>query len=362
VLACLYIPTAIGLSKRKRSGWELNWLVLAIEWVLYPFSKIQSGTVRTGGTNLLMAFLFYGLIWVWPNYLYFKKRQSLFLGQSLFSEGFLRVLWPSLATEHSETRAIRQDVLAAGYQAIITGAAAIMAFLGAPVHQLGPESILDACLFAVVCWSIFKNSRIASVIGLCLFVTEQIYNFEAGKTTFGDIWSLIVIAVLCGMYLNAIRGTMRRHRREREAVSTTANDAHPTRWVVYCAVLGSFVMGVIALKSYEFFSTQVRHEATSEGLTEVIKAARKAVVRVISYDASGNILAQGSGFFVSKQGEILTNHHVLHKAASAEFKTSDGQTHKIDVVLADDPDSDLMKVLALLDNEVPFLALAQQRP
>jgi hypothetical protein len=86
------------------------------------------------------------------------------------------------------------------------------------------------------------------------------------------------------------------------------------------------------------------------------------VVTIIVYDFKGRTIARGSGFFVSKRGEILTNHHVLEGGSLAEIKMSDGTTHTIAAVLADDPDSDLMKVLVISDDDTPFLPVAHQLP
>ena len=66
-----------GLSKRKRWGWNLNWLVLAIEALIYPAFNV------TLSFESLIGYLFSavvgGIFWILQNALYFSKRKHLFL-------------------------------------------------------------------------------------------------------------------------------------------------------------------------------------------------------------------------------------------------------------------------------------------
>ena len=78
-LFALVIATIVGLHRRRLWGWRLNWVVLFTEAVLYPLTRLRDSL---NGPELL-GFLFggwlvIGLIWVWPNYIYFKKRRALF--------------------------------------------------------------------------------------------------------------------------------------------------------------------------------------------------------------------------------------------------------------------------------------------
>ncbi len=97
-------------------------------------------------------------------------------------------------------------------------------------------------------------------------------------------------------------------------------------------------------------------------LGALISDARPAVVTLIVYDRRGRELGFGSGFFVSRSGEILTNHHVIEGAASAKARTSDGSMHPVQVILADDPKSDLARLLVFADQDTPWLPIAANRP
>ena len=78
--------------------------------------------------------------------------------------------------------------------------------------------------------------------------------------------------------------------------------------------------------------------AQQETLPELIRRVKPAVVAVITYDAKGNTLLSGSGFFV-RPGQVVTNLHVIEGARRAEVKTLDGKgrIYPVDGVLASAP-------------------------
>ncbi len=131
-------------------------------------------------------------------------------------------------------------------------------------------------------------------------------------------------------------------------------------------VLASFVAGAIVFRFYQSLTSSAvsvpAKGVTQEDLTTLVKRVEPAVLTIVAYDSKGKAFAQGSGFFVSQKGELLTNHHVLKTASSAEAETTDGKTYSIATVIADDPDSDLVKAVVLVDDPVPFLPIAKQRP
>ena len=76
----LLLFTWFGLSKRKRWGWYLNWLVLIVEVLSYPFSLLSLQSVapfQNCGEYLIGVGL--GTFWWFlPNAIYFGKRKCLF--------------------------------------------------------------------------------------------------------------------------------------------------------------------------------------------------------------------------------------------------------------------------------------------
>ena len=71
--------------------------------------------------------------------------------------------------------------------------------------------------------------------------------------------------------------------------------------------------------------------------------------------------SQGSGFFISGDGYVVTNHHVVRNATSVEVGLGDGTTFEAEVV-GNDPRTDLalLKIDAP-DHDFPYVALADER-
>ncbi len=105
-------------------------------------------------------------------------------------------------------------------------------------------------------------------------------------------------------------------------------------------------------------------DAYSDAVSGAVAAAHPAVVHieVSSHPASDGQAAadrpggSGSGFFISPDGYILTNSHVVHGARELKVFLADGRKLAADLI-GDDPDSDLA-VIRVSADEISFLALA----
>ena len=71
--------------------------------------------------------------------------------------------------------------------------------------------------------------------------------------------------------------------------------------------------------------------------------------------------AQGSGFFISADGYIVTNNHVVDGASKVEVGTDDGQTLTATVV-GKDKQTDLALIKVDSDKKFPFVTLSGERP
>jgi len=100
----------------------------------------------------------------------------------------------------------------------------------------------------------------------------------------------------------------------------------------------------------------IRAETESIDLKALAKKARPAVMLLVVSDANGKEIATGTGFLVSSDGKLITNHHVIEGATSAVAKSENGGLFPIDGVLADDPTNDLV-LLKLKGRDLPFLTL-----
>jgi tetratricopeptide (TPR) repeat protein len=90
--------------------------------------------------------------------------------------------------------------------------------------------------------------------------------------------------------------------------------------------------------------------AAQETLPELVRKVKPAVVAIATYDASGEALMTGSGFFLN-QGKVVTNLHVIRNAVRIEIKTLDGKgrTYPATGLLAIDEEGDL----ALIKVDMP---------
>src|SRR5687768_12129569 len=83
-------------------------------------------------------------------------------------------------------------------------------------------------------------------------------------------------------------------------------------------------------------------------LPELVRRIKPSAVAIETFDAKDNSLARGSGFFIAAD-RVITNRHVIDKAARVEIHLLDGKKFPVRGVVAIDGEGDL----ALLHVEVP---------
>lgn len=91
-------------------------------------------------------------------------------------------------------------------------------------------------------------------------------------------------------------------------------------------------------------------------LSALAERTNPAVVLLTVEDATGNKMSTGTGFFVSKDGRLVTNHHVIEGASAITATLADGTKHKIQGTLADDKDNDIA-ILQMEGQNLPALPL-----
>ncbi len=87
-----------------------------------------------------------------------------------------------------------------------------------------------------------------------------------------------------------------------------------------------------------------KNSAAELSAGEIYTKCSPAVVYVTVYDAYGNRLQSGSGFFIDSAGTLVTNYHVIQGGSSAKVTTIDNQTYDITGVF----DYDILNDIALL--------------
>lgn len=88
--------------------------------------------------------------------------------------------------------------------------------------------------------------------------------------------------------------------------------------------------------------------AAQDYLPELVKRIKPSSVAIETFDARGNTLSRGSGFFVAPD-RVVTNRHVIEKSSRVEVHLMDGKKFIVKGVLAVDGEGDL----AMLQVDVP---------
>jgi hypothetical protein len=86
------------------------------------------------------------------------------------------------------------------------------------------------------------------------------------------------------------------------------------------------------------------HSTNNEGRLDIPAISREAngsIVSIVMLDKDGHPLAQGSGFLISKDGQVVTNYHVIRNGTSAVIKFPDGVFVAADGVLVSDENRDV---------------------
>ena len=102
--------------------------------------------------------------------------------------------------------------------------------------------------------------------------------------------------------------------------------------------------------------------AAQDELPELVRRIKPAAVAIETFDAKGEKLSRGSGFFID-QDRIVTNRHVIDGAYRAEVHLNSGNSFPVKSVVAVDAEADvaLLKVEAPA-NQVRSLSLDRTSP
>src|SRR5690348_4887504 len=76
-------------------------------------------------------------------------------------------------------------------------------------------------------------------------------------------------------------------------------------------------------------------------LTTLVKQVRQSVVTIIAFNADGRAKSQGTAFFISTNGMLVTNYHVIRGAHHTSIKTRNGDLYRIVETVAIEPEGDL---------------------
>ena len=110
--------------------------------------------------------------------------------------------WPTIVNQETAQKASRSGFWAAVFIAVVSGGAGALAYANINILNLSSLAMIDGLIFAVIAFGIYKNSRVASVAGLFMYIVQRI-----------DMWSqygpknpaMALIFIL--FFVNSIRGT-----------------------------------------------------------------------------------------------------------------------------------------------------------
>ncbi len=123
-----------------------------------------------------------------------------------------------------------------------------------------------------------------------------------------------------------------------------------SRWRLEGGSLRSSVF-VFTLFFFTFFLHPHPLSFGQENLPAIIKRVQPSIVSILIINKEGKVSGQGSGFFVNREGDIVTSRHVLEGASRSNVITSEGKELPIKKVVAEDPDGDLIQVSVALEGE-----------
>src|SRR5688500_3473137 len=110
----------------------------------------------------------------------------------------------------------------------------------------------------------------------------------------------------------------------------------------------------LVLLIFAFLLTTPSAVVAQDELPELVRRIKPSAVAIETFDARGEKLSRGSGFFIAPD-RVVTNRHVIDNAYKAEIHSFTGAIYPVKGVVAIDAEADI----ALLRVDVPA---AQARP
>jgi tetratricopeptide (TPR) repeat protein len=98
--------------------------------------------------------------------------------------------------------------------------------------------------------------------------------------------------------------------------------------------------------------------ARADTIPQIVAKTKPAIVEIVAIDQKGSTNRLGTGFFISPDGQVVTNQHVIEGAASIAAINNNGAMFMFERVLSQPPGVDLA-VLKFRATDVPFLTLGK---
>ena len=125
-------------------------------------------------------------------------------------------IWPVIVDEKSARWAVIQGCTAAWFCAAFIAAMTVRSFLAPEKERLASfdvSSFFDAGLFGIIGYFVYRNSRVASVVGFVLYAVVQSLTMPNSLRA----PTCLMVAILLTAFSSGIRGTFAIHKFRRRA-------------------------------------------------------------------------------------------------------------------------------------------------
>jgi len=96
-----------------------------------------------------------------------------------------------------------------------------------------------------------------------------------------------------------------------------------------------------SIRLLSFFAVCFAFKGQATTIPDIVAKAKPAVVQVIAFDGNWSPIRTGTGFFVSADGDLLTNFHVIQGATHISARTNKGAIFVFEKLIAGSADSDV---------------------
>jgi hypothetical protein len=133
--------------------------------------------------------------------------------------------WADITDSASAKGAALNGVVAAAIFSTFTTIAAIVSMsLGHSVMGIDAAGLVDAALFGVVAWRIYRMSRPWAVVGLCLYLFEIGFKLFHGGLQSGGVF---VALFMTTAFVNGIRGVFKFHEYAKASPLPSSTESIP---------------------------------------------------------------------------------------------------------------------------------------
>jgi hypothetical protein len=117
-------------------------------------------------------------------------------------------------------------------------------------------------------------------------------------------------------------------------------------------------MRTIAGVAMIVFGLNASPASAADSIPHLVAKAKPATVKIVALDENWSPIKSGTGFFISPDGLIVTNYHVVQGAAHLAARTNEGATFEFQRVVAQPQGVDLA-ILKFSADGVSFLKLGE---